>query len=123
MLITIHVHSAEGRKLREALDRSSLPATVKLRERRGHTFGLDGCLYVANAFHEFSEILRFHGDLDARGKHPSGLAVGGDGSFYVASRGTRQVLRYRISDGRADRHPFIDDLENEPEFIEPVRRR
>lgn len=55
--------------------------------------------------------------------NPSGLAVGGDGSFYVASRGTRQVLRYRMSDGRADRHPFIDDLEDEPEFIEPVRGR
>lgn len=52
---TIHVYSAEGKKLRKALDLASLPATVELRELRGHTFGPDGCLYVANAFHEFSE--------------------------------------------------------------------
>jgi hypothetical protein len=53
--------------------------------------------------------------------NPSGLAIGEDGFFYVASRGTRQILRYRLDDGSPDRRPFIDELEDEPEFIEPLR--
>lgn len=297
-LNSIHAYAADGKKRGKALDRSSLPANVELRELRGHTFGPDGALYVANAFHEFSQILRFHGTANERGKHvfldvfverdpfhnpglshpfsivfdahddlyvtsqntslvlryhgprsttgqagapmplppslaqlkkqkfspgtfcasanevpdglkvvreaifaagrlyvsdrdadcvrkydprtgsyigaikapgmidkpihlaasgdvlyignrgnesvvkcnlhkeqvvpfiqpktgglnnPSGLAFGGDGYFYVASRGTRQVLRYRLADGLPDRRPFIDDLVDEPQFIEPVR--
>ena len=299
-LNSIHVYSADGRKLRKALDRASLPETVELRELRGHAFGPDGSLYVANAYKEYSQILRFHGPPDLRGKHsfrdvfvqsdaernpglshpfsivfdvrgdlyvtsqntsltlryfgpdsragqpgapmplpaslakvknqefypgtfcasalevvhglkvvreatfargllyvvdrdadcvrkydpgtgaylgaiaapdlidkpihlavsgdmlyignrgnesvvkcdlrseqvapfihpqagglknPSGLAFGDDGYFYVASRGSRQILRYRLSDGWPDRHPFIDHLDDEPEFIEPVGRR
>ena len=298
-LNSIHVYSAKGRKLRKALDRASLPANVELRELRGHTFGPDGSLYVANAFKDYSEILRFHGPLDSREKHafrdvfvqsdlihnpglshpfnivfdahgdlyvtsqntsltlryhgpssttgrpgapmplpsslaqakgrkfkpgtfcasalevphglkvvreaifargrlyvadrdgdcvrkydpgtgayigaiaapdlidkpihlavrdevlyignrgnesvvkcdlrsenvtpfihpkagglnnPSGLAFGDDGYFYVASRGSRQVLRFRLSDGLPDRRPFIDQLDDEPQFIEPVDR-
>lgn len=300
-LNSIHVYSATGKKLRKALDRASLPADVELRELRGHTFGPDGSLYVANAYRDFSEILRFHGTIDSRGKHafrdvfvqsdpirnpglshpfsvvfdprgdlyvtsqntsltlryhgpnsttgkpgapmplppflaqmkdatfhpgtfcaasaknvphglkvvrealfsrgclyvvdrdadcvrkydpttgadrgaitardlidkpihlavsgdvlyignrgnesvvkcdlragkvtpfiqpkagglnnPSGLAFGDDGYFYVGSRGSHQILRYRITDGRPDRRPFIDNLDDEPQFIEPVRSR
>lgn len=298
-LNSIHVYSADGRKLRKALDRASLPSDVELRELRSHAFGPDGGLYVANAYKEYSQILRFHGAPDSRGKHafrdvfvqsdadrnpglshpfsiafdargnlyvtsqntsltlryygpnsrarqpgtpmplpaslakvknqefcpgtfcasaaevahglkvvreatfargllyvadrdadcvrkyragtgaylgaiaasdlidkpihlavsgdtlyignrgnesvvkcdlrseqvtpfihpkagglnnPSGLAFGDDGYLYVASRGSRQILRYRLSDGWPDRHPFIDHLEDEPQFIEPVGR-
>jgi sugar lactone lactonase YvrE len=53
-------------------------------------------------------------------KNPAGLAFGNDGFFYVASRGSRQILRYRLEDGRPDKHPFIDALADDPEFIEPV---
>jgi hypothetical protein len=56
-------------------------------------------------------------------KNPSGLAFGDDGYFYVGSRGSRQILRYRLADGSPDRQPFINDLDDEPEFIERVDRR
>ena len=55
-------------------------------------------------------------------KNPAGLAVGDDGFLYVASRGTRQILRYQLVDGRPDRRPFIDDLQDDPEFIESISR-
>ena len=55
-------------------------------------------------------------------KNPSGLAFGNDGYLYVASRGSGQILRYRLSHGEPDRKPFIDDLQDEPEFIELVSR-
>ena len=298
-LNSIHVYSSEGSHFGKALDRASLPEDLELRELRGHTFGPDGDLYVANAFKEFSQIIRFHGARDRRGKHafrevfvrndpianpglshpfsitfdrrgdlyvtsqntsltlryhgpnspagqpgspmllpqslanlkgrkslpgtfcasasdmahgltvvreaafaggflwvvdrdadcvrkydpatgayldairardlidkpihlavdrstlyignrgnesvvkcdllteevtpfirpksgglknPSGLAIGGDGWFYAGSRGSRQILRYRLSDGSPDARPFIDDLKDEPEFIERVDR-
>jgi sugar lactone lactonase YvrE len=297
-LNSIHAFDSHGNRRGKALDRSSLPANIELRELRGHVIGPDGDLYIANAFHHFSQILRFHGARDKRGKHafrevfvqrdavrnpglshpfsiifdahgdlyvtsqntglvlryhgpqstagragapmalpvaltqmkkkkfapgtfctsaaeapdgikvvrealfaagglyvadrdadcvrkydpgtgallglitapglidkpihlaasgdvlyignrgnesvvkcelgsehvlpfirpkagglknPSGLAFGGDGYFYVASRSSRQVLRYRLSDGAPDKRPFIDDLDDEPQFIEPVR--
>jgi hypothetical protein len=53
-------------------------------------------------------------------ENPSGLAFGDDGYFYVASRGSRQILRYRLSDGVPDLKPFIDQLDDEPEFMERV---
>ena len=52
-------------------------------------------------------------------KNPSGFAFGDDGYFYVASRGTHVILRYRIADGCPDKHPFIEHLDDEPEFIVP----
>ncbi len=53
-------------------------------------------------------------------KNPAGLALGNDGYFYVASRSTKQILRFRASDGAPDAGPFIDGLEDEPEFFERV---
>jgi hypothetical protein len=53
-------------------------------------------------------------------ENPSGLAFGDDGYFYVARRGSRQILRYRLSDGVPDLKPFIDQLDDEPEFRERV---
>jgi hypothetical protein len=112
-LNNIHVYSADGQKLRKALDRGSLPASVELRELRGHTFGPDGSLYLANAFQDFSEILRFHGTLDAHGKHafrdvfvqndavrnpglshPFNLVFDAHGDLYVTSQNTSLTLRY-----------------------------
>jgi hypothetical protein len=55
-------------------------------------------------------------------KNPSGLGFGDDGYLYVASRSSRQILRYRLEDGAPDRRPFIDNLQDEPQFIEPVTR-
>jgi sugar lactone lactonase YvrE len=54
--------------------------------------------------------------------NPSGLALGGDGFLYVAARTAKKILRFRLSDGAPDDRPFIDDLEDEPEFIALVTR-
>ena len=112
-LNSIHVYSADGRKLGKALDRGSLPPTVELRELRGHCFGPDRDLYVANAFQDFSEILRFHGERDQRGKHafrdvfvqsdavrnpglshPFNIVFDARGDLYVTSQNTNLTLRY-----------------------------
>ncbi len=50
---------------------------------------------------------------------PAGLAVH-DRALYVCSRLTRQVLRFRLSDGTPTGSPFIDGLSDEPEFIHLV---
>ena len=42
---------------------------------------------------------------------------GPDGRLYVSSRETRQILRFDASTGKPDATPFIDDLEDFPEFI------
>jgi sugar lactone lactonase YvrE len=55
--------------------------------------------------------------------NPAGLAFGDDGWFYVASRSSRQILRYRLADGSPDRSPFIDGLPDDPEFIELMAQR
>ena len=112
-LNSIHVYSADGKKLRKALDRSSLPADVELRELRGVTFGPDGDLYVANAFQDFSQIIRFHGTRDKEGKHafrdvfvqndavrnpglshPFNIAFDAHGDMFVSSQNTSLTLRY-----------------------------
>ena len=48
---------------------------------------------------------------------PAGMAFGPDGMLYVSSRETRQILRFDASTGKPDAAPFIDDLEDFPEFI------
>jgi hypothetical protein len=112
-LNSIHAYSADGRKVGKALDRGSLPPTVELRELRGHCFGPDRDLYVANAFQDFSEILRFHGERDQRGKHafrdvfvqsdavrnpglshPFNIVFDARGDLYVTSQNTNLTLRY-----------------------------
>ena len=45
------------------------------------------------------------------------MAFGPDGRLYVCSRETRQILRFDASTGAPDSTPFIDDLEDFPEFI------
>ncbi len=109
----LHVYDLDGRHLRKALDRDSLPPTVELRELRGFTFGPDGDLYVANSFREHSQILRFKGKLDRRHdhdfrevfvnadattnpglSHPFNLVFDSAGDLCVTSQNTSLVLRY-----------------------------
>ena len=88
----------------------------------------DGTLYIGNRGNESvakcnlqTEMVTAFVEPKSGGlKNPSGLAFGRDGFFYVGSRGSRQILRFRSADGRPDLRPFIDDLEDEPEFIQLV---
>jgi len=53
---------------------------------------------------------------------PAGMAFGPDGRLYISSRETKQILRFDASTGKPDSDPFIDDLEDFPEFIALVER-
>ena len=68
-LNNIHVYSLDGQWLRKALNKNSLPQTVALRELRGFTIGPDKNLYVVNAFKDYSQILRFRGELNKHDQH------------------------------------------------------
>ena len=50
---------------------------------------------------------------------PSGIALNGyDRWLYIGSRGTRQILRFDLTDGTPDPDgPFIDNMPDEPEFL------
>jgi hypothetical protein len=48
---------------------------------------------------------------------PAGMAFGPDGMLYVCSREGRQVLRFDAATGEPDTKPFLDDLDDFPEFI------
>ena len=48
---------------------------------------------------------------------PAGMAFGDDGFLYVASRNTKEILRYDAKDGRPSTKPFIKDLADNPEFL------
>jgi DNA-binding beta-propeller fold protein YncE len=108
----IHVFELDGTPLGKALDTHSLPEKVDLRELRGFAFGPDGDLYVANAYKDASQVLRFAGQRGPDGKHPfrevyaerheanPGLAhpfdvaFGPDSHLYVPSQDTNIVGRY-----------------------------
>jgi 6-phosphogluconolactonase (cycloisomerase 2 family) len=53
---------------------------------------------------------------------PAGMAFGDDGLLYVASRNSKELLRYDWTDGRPHGKPFIEDLADNPEFLMLVRR-
>ena len=53
---------------------------------------------------------------------PAGMAFGDDGFLYVASRNSKQILRYGGVDGRPHGKPFINNLEDNPEFLMLVAR-
>lgn len=110
---SIHAYDVGGRKIGKALDRRSLPANLELRELRGHVFGPDGDLYVANSFKDYSEIIRFHGRRDSKGKHafrevfiqndairnpglshPFNIVFDKHGDLFVSSQNTSVVLSY-----------------------------
>jgi hypothetical protein len=108
----IHVFDTAGKPLGKALDTHSLPAGLELRELRGFVFGPDGDLYVANAYKDASQILRFAGTPGAGGKHafreifverhaanpgldhPFAVVFGPDGNLYVSSQDSNLVGRY-----------------------------
>jgi DNA-binding beta-propeller fold protein YncE len=48
---------------------------------------------------------------------PAGIAFGDDGFLYVASRNSKDILRYGSFDGRPRGKPFIKDLADNPEFL------
>jgi len=112
-LNNIHVYSTDGKKLRKALNKKSLPEGVKLRELRGFVFGPDRDLYVVNAYFEYSEVLRFRGPLNKDGQHdfagvfvkrhadlnpgidhPFNVVFNSSGDLYVSSQNTNLVARY-----------------------------
>ena len=108
----IHAFDEHGSPLGKMLDEHDLPHGVELRELRGFAFGPDGDLYVANAYRNLSQILRFEGRLNHRGRHafhsifsaqhhanpglahPFDLSFGPDGNLYVPSQDTNLVGRY-----------------------------
>jgi hypothetical protein len=53
---------------------------------------------------------------------PAGMAIGDDGFLYVASRNSKEILRYGSIDGRPSGKPFIKDLADNPEFLMLVHR-
>jgi hypothetical protein len=112
-LNNIHVYSTDGKRLRKALNKKSLPAGIKLRELRGFVFGPDQNLYVVNAYFEYSQILKFNGTLNPNGQHdfaqvfvkrhaemnpgidhPFNLAFDSGGDLYVSSQNTSLIARY-----------------------------
>jgi len=118
----IHIYDLDGKPLGEALATHSFPGDVQLRELRGFVFGPDGDLYVANAYKDASQVLRFSGVPGSDGKHPfrevyveqhhanPGLdrpfdvAFGPDYHLYVPSQDTNLVGRYygpHATDGQA----------------------
>ena len=108
----IHIYGLDGNPLGKALDTHSLPDGLELRELRGFAFGPDGDLYVANAYKDASQVLRFAGKPGADGKHvfkdvfveqhktnpglahPFDVVFGPDHHLYVPSQDTNVVGRY-----------------------------
>ncbi len=54
---------------------------------------------------------------------PAGMAFGDDGFLYVASRNTKEIIRYDAKDGRPSRKAFIKNLADNPEFLMLVDSR
>ena len=50
------------------------------------------------------------------------MAFGDDGFFYVASRNSKEILRYGSVDGRPRGKPFVKDFPDNPEFLMLVHR-
>jgi hypothetical protein len=50
------------------------------------------------------------------------MAFGDDGFLYVASRNSKEILRYGGIDGRPRGKPFINGLADNPEFLMLVAR-
>ena len=108
----IHAFDLNGAALGKRLATDHLPDGIRLRELRGFAFGPDGDLYVANAYRNASQILRFEGSLDSKGRHrfrdvysaqhhdnpglahPFDVSFGPDGHLFVPSQDTNVVGRY-----------------------------
>jgi len=141
-LNNIHVYSTDGKRLRKALNKKSLPAGIKLRELRGFIFGPDRNLYVVNAYFEYSEILKFNGTLNEDGRHdfagvfvkrhaeinpgidhPFNLAFDSEGDLYVSSQNTSLIARYHGPASRTGRPgtpmPLPESLHSEKANFPP----
>ncbi|PYJ24033.1 MAG: hypothetical protein DME99_00855 [Verrucomicrobia bacterium] len=109
----IHVYSTNGKELRKALNKKSIPESITLRELRGFVFGPDQNLYVVNAYFEYSEVLKFkgasnrdgehdflgifvkrHADVNPGIDHPFNVAFDSEGDLYVSSQNTSLIARY-----------------------------
>jgi DNA-binding beta-propeller fold protein YncE len=122
----IHIYDLDGKPIGKALATDSFPNDLQLRELRGFAFGPDGDLYVANAYKDASQVLRFGGVPGGDDKHPflgvyveqhhanPGLdhpfdvVFGPDKHLYVPSQDTNVVGRYygpQSTDGQAG-HPM-----------------
>jgi DNA-binding beta-propeller fold protein YncE len=138
----IHTYDLSGNPLGKALATHSLPDGLHLRELRGFAFGPDGDLYVANAWQDASQVLRFEGAPDAEGQHafkavfveqhktnpglahPFDVAFGADGHVYVPSQESNVVGRYFGPEAQAGEPgtpmPLPEALENaNPKHILP----
>jgi DNA-binding beta-propeller fold protein YncE len=132
-LNNIHVYSSDGKKLRKALNKKSVPNGITLRELRGFVFGPDKNLYVVNAYFEYSEVLKFKGALNKDGQHdfagvfvkrhvdlnpgidhPFNVAFDSNGDLYVSSQNTNLVARYHGPTSKTGRPgmpmPFPESL-------------
>jgi hypothetical protein len=54
-------------------------------------------------------------------RHACICLFGDDGFLYVASRNSKEILRYRGIDGRPRDKPFIKELADNPEILMLVR--
>ncbi|MGC4108211.1 MAG: hypothetical protein QM753_17945 [Thermomicrobiales bacterium] len=108
----IHSFGEDGQPLGKVLATHAFPHGLELRELRGFAFGPDGDFYIANAYRNASQVLRFGGQRGEDGRHPfrevyveqhrtnPGLAhpfdveFGPDGHLYVPSQDTNVVGRY-----------------------------
>lgn len=108
----IHAFDRDGVPQGKMLDTRGFPSGLALRELRGFVFGPDGDLYVANAWRDASQVLRFAGTLDKHGRHafrdvyveqhhanpglshPFDVSFGADGHCFVPSQDTNVVGRY-----------------------------
>ena len=132
----IHVYSTEGTELRKALSKNSVTAGVELRELRGFVFGPDKNLYVVNAYFEYSEILKFKGELNKDGQHdfagvfvkrhadmnpgiehPFNVAFDSNGDLYVSSQNTNLVARYHGPASRTGQPGMPMPVPEELDFI------
>jgi DNA-binding beta-propeller fold protein YncE len=132
-LNNIHVYSTDGKKLRKALNKKSVPNGITLRELRGFVFGPDKNLYVVNAYFEYSEVLKFKGALNKDGQHdfagvfvkrhvdlnpgidhPFNVAFDSNSDLYVSSQNTNLVARYHGPTSKTGRPgmpmPFPESL-------------
>lgn len=138
----IHVYSTDGKELRKALNKKTIPEGVTLRELRGFVFGPDQNLYVVNAYFEFSEVLKFtgacnhdgqhdfagvfverHADMNPGIDHPFNVAFDSSGDLYVSSQNTSLVARYHGPNSREGKPgtpmPFPDGLNAENVDLPP----
>jgi hypothetical protein len=129
----IHVYSTDGKELRKALNKKSIPGRVTLRELRGFVFGPDRNLYVVNSYFEYSEVLKFkgarnrdgqhdfvevfverHADMNPGIDHPFNVAFDSNSDLYVSSQNTSLVARYHGPNNTRGKPgtpmPFPDDL-------------